>query len=130
MRLMLLAALALALAFPAPKVLAASDGAEAKEARVGQPLILKFPGNREAGYRWRLNEEKSSGLDLVEVDQVAWTIPNDNESRSIFFSSPSVLSFRVVPKAAGEADLAFDYFRTWGNKPYVRTQNVRVTISP
>jgi predicted secreted protein len=101
-----------------------------QEARVGKMLILKLPGNRKAGYRWHLNEEKSRGLDLVDVDQIAWTIPNDDNVRSMFFRNHSVLSIRIMPQAAGEANLAFDYFRLWGNKPFVKTHMVRVTISP
>ena len=129
MRCSLLAVLGLAVALSTGQAHASNKAPETRDARVGQMFMLKFPGNRAAGYRWRLNEEKSKGLELVDVDQIAWTIPNEKKGpRSMFFKNPSVLSFRVMPKAVGEANLAFDYFRMWGNKNYVKTQVVRVTI--
>jgi len=125
-----LAVLAMAAAWAASDAWAAVEIDPTQDARVGQMLILKFPGNRRAGYRWALNEEKSSGLDLIDVDQIAWTIPNDDNVRSMFFRNHSVLSIRLMPKATGEANLAFDYFRLWGNRPFVKTHMVRVTITP
>lgn len=124
-RLML--ALLATLAFAGP--LGARDAAKVETAEVGKLLLLKFNGNRDAGYRWRLNEAQSHGLDLVTVRNVGWTISENREA--IFFTKrTSVMSISVLPKAPGEADLAFDYYRIWGNKIQVRTKRVRVVIRP
>ncbi|MGI9384513.1 MAG: protease inhibitor I42 family protein [Methyloligellaceae bacterium] len=108
--------------------LAASAIAETKTARVGQILLLKFAGNRDAGYVWRLNEAKSSRLDLVTVKDVGWTITGNR--RSIFFRYSGVMSISVLPKAPGKATLAFDYVRSWGNRSPVKTEIVRLVIGP
>ena len=120
-------ALLATLVFAGP--LGARDAARVETAEVGKILLLKFPGNRDAGYRWRLNEAESRGLDLVTVRNVGWTISENR--KSIFFAKrTSIMSISVMPKAAGEADLAFDYFRVWGNRIHLRTERVRVVIKP
>jgi len=130
MRFFVVAALLAAFACSAPSVQAATKAPDAAQGKVGEMFILRFPGNRAAGYRWRLNKERSSGLELVEVNQIAWTIPNGTARTSIFFKNPSILSIRLMPKAQGDAKLAFDYFRTWGNRPFVKTHFVDVPIPP
>lgn len=107
---------------------AAMQPDEERRAHVGEVLLLKLEGNRDAGYRWSFNREASRGADLVTVDQVAWN--KRHTGTSIFFAPPAVLTIAVVAKAPGEADLAFDYVRTWGKKPLVRTHVVRVIIGP
>ena len=93
-------------------------------------FILRFPENRAARYRWRLNKKRSSGLELVEANQLASTIPSGTAGTSIFFKNPSILSISVRPKAQGNAKLAFDYLRTWGNRPFVKTHFFDVTVNP
>ena len=106
-----------------------AGGAEAdKTARVGQIFLLKFPGNRDGGYHWRLNEAKSTGLHLVTVKDVGWTIHGNQGS--ILFRKPSVMRISVLPKAPGQARLVFDYVRKWGSGSPLKTELVRLVISP
>ena len=96
---------------------------------MGKLLLLKFPGDREAGFRWRFDKERSTGLDLVTVKEIGWTIPP--KRKSFFFRrQPSIMTFSVMPEAPGRADLAFEYARLWGGRLQVMTKVVRVVIRP
>ena len=101
---------------------------QTSETKVGEVLFLKLPGNPKAGYKWRLNKELSTGLDLVSVDQIGWLIVG--ERKSMFFSSQSALNVAVRAKAAGRADLAFDYYRRISGNTFSKTSLVRVIIRP
>ena len=48
----------------------------------------------------------------------------------MFFQQRSVLNVSVRAKAAGQAHLAFDYYRTLGGRTYSKTSLVRVIIKP
>lgn len=100
---------------------------EVQHARVGETLLLKFPGNRDGGYQWTLNEGQSRGTDLVQVEEVGWVIARDQGS--LLFPQLPVLSISVLGKAPGQADLAFDYYRSWGNRPFIKSKVVRVVIA-
>lgn len=121
--------LAVALAIAAPTAGRAEiEVPDAVETNVGQMVLLKLPGNPRAGYRWLFNREQSSGLEFVTVDPIGWIMAP--EGRSIFFSDPSIMNIAVEGDAAGEAAVAFDYLRTWGNIQIVRTITVKVTVKP
>jgi len=110
------------LAAKQPKIIQTS------ETKVGEMLFIKLPGNPKAGYKWRLNKDLSSGLDLVTVDQIGWLMAP--KGRSMFFQTQSVLNVSVLAKASGQADLAFDYYRRIGGRTLSSTSMVRVIIKP
>ncbi|MFQ5625436.1 MAG: hypothetical protein ACE5FM_02150 [Methyloligellaceae bacterium] len=130
-RLMLIVAIALLVSGPAASVCAkVLKIIETVEASAGGVVFVKLPGDPSVGYKWRLNKNLSTGLDLVEVDQLGWLVP---KRRSIFFRvqrARSVQNIAVRAKAAGQADLAFDYYRRLGGRTYSRTSIVRVIIAP
>jgi len=95
---------------------------------VGTQLMLKLPGNPKAGYKWKLSPQKSTGLALVEVDFIGWLMAPGR--RSVYFRKNSIQNINIVAKAEGEAILAFEYYRTWGNRAKLRTRMVTVTIKP
>ncbi len=102
---------------------------ETMELSVGEIVMLKLPGNRRAGYRWMLNKTLSRGLDLVTVDQVGWIMAP--EAKTLFLRKTlSVLNIAVRGRAAGEADLAFDYYRFWGNRATIKTITIKVIVRP
>ena len=101
---------------------------QTSETKVGEMLFIKLPGNPKAGYKWRLNKDLSTGLDLVSVDQIGWLMAP--EERSIFFPRRSVLNVFVQAKASGQANLAFDYYRRIGGRILSTTSIVRVIIKP
>ena len=101
---------------------------QTSETKVGEILFIKLPGNPKAGYKWRLNKDLSTGLDLVTVDQIGWLMAP--EGRSMFFQTQSVLNVSVQAKASGQADLAFDYYRQVGGRTLSSTSMVRVIIKP
>lgn len=101
---------------------------QTSEARVGELVFIKLPGNPQAGYKWRLNKEKSKGLNLVSVDLIGWLMAP--EKKSMFFQKQSLMNVSVKTKASGQADLAFDYFRRIGGRMVASTSLVRVIIKP
>ncbi|GBE43367.1 chagasin family peptidase inhibitor I42 [bacterium BMS3Bbin10] len=98
------------------------------ETRTGEIVFLKLPGNPSVGYKWRLNKDLSKGLDLVKVDEIGWFMAQ--KGRSMFFQEQSMLNVAVRALSAGQADLAFDYYRRMGGRTYTRTSIVRVVIKP
>ncbi len=107
----------------------ADKGDETRQARVGEMLILRLPGNREGGFRWRIVREKSVGLENVEVKPIGWTTKPDSQ-KSMFFRELPIMSVSVLPKSAGQAKIAFEYYRIYHTRPNFqpRTKFVRVHI--
>lgn len=102
---------------------------EVMKLSVGEVVMFKLPGNRRAGYTWALNMKSSRGLELVSVDEIGWIMAP--EAMTIFQrKKPSVINFAVRATAAGEADLAFDYFRSWGNRVAIKSRTLRVIVGP
>lgn len=109
----------------------ADKGDETRQARVGEMLILRLPGNREGGFRWRIVREKSDGLENVEVKPIGWMTKPDSQ-KSMFFRELPVMSISVLPTAAGQAKIALEYYRIYHTRPNYqpRTKFVRVHIKP
>ncbi|MEM8744017.1 MAG: protease inhibitor I42 family protein [Pseudomonadota bacterium] len=101
---------------------------QSHEARVGQHLFLKLPGDPGKGYKWRFNPGESDGAHLVNVDPLGWLMAR--KGVSIFFQELSVLNVAVTAKAAGRADLAFDYYRDIGKRRFTKTRYFRIDIRP
>ena len=101
---------------------------QSHDARVGEQLFLKLPGDPDQGYKWRFNAEASKGANLVSVDQLGWFIAK--KGASMFFQEKSVLNVAVHAKATGRADLAFDYYRHTGERLFTKTRYFRINIRP
>ena len=50
------------------------------EAIAGEVVFFKLSGDPSAGYNWKFNKQRSTGLDLVKVDQLGWLLA---ETRAI-----------------------------------------------
>ncbi len=93
-----------------------ADGAPPKSkqfqqnATVGTPLVLRLDGKPKMGFVWRLNEGRSSGLNLVGIDRLGWTFAKVRRG-SGSFTKPGTLRYAVDPRSAGSARLVFEYFR-------------------
>jgi len=98
------------------------------ETKVGDVVFVKLPGNPQEGYKWRLNKELSTGLDLVSVDQIGWLMAP--KVKSMFYQPKSVLNVAIRARASGQAQLAFDYYRRYSGYTYSKTSMVRVIIKP
>ena len=103
---------------------------EVKQTQVGQILILDFKGNKKAVHRWRLVKDRSQGLNLVEVDEIGWTLSADTEASS--HKAKDTMRFRVLPKAPGEAELTFEHnYRSMRGSGYnFKYKTVRIVIAP
>ncbi len=76
---------------------------------LGKTLVLKLKGKAGPDFRWRLNKTKSSGLELVDIEKIGWTLkPNDHTS---LFGTSGILRIAVTSKNPGRAWLVFDYLR-------------------
>ena len=82
----------------------------AKQARVNEPIVLHLPGQPKRGYEWRINAERSQGLDLVTFDPMGWSHKGERRG-SESFTKPGVLRYAVRPRKAGKAVLILEYFR-------------------
>ncbi len=107
----------------------ADNADETRQARVGEMLILRLPGNREGGFRWRIDRKKSTGLENVEVKPIGW-MTKPNSQKSMFFRELPVMSISVLPKSAGKAKIALEYYRIYHTRPNFqpRTKFVQVHI--
>lgn len=101
---------------------------QTSETKVGEVLFVKLPGNPKEGYKWRLNKERSTGLDLVSVDQIGWLMAPT--VKSMFYQQKSVLNVAIRARSSGQALLVFDYYRRYSGYTFSRTSMVRVIIKP
>lgn len=111
-----------ALAEREPDIIATSEIA------VGDISFVKLPGNPDLGYKWRLNSEKSRGLEFVQVDKIGWL--KGQQKRSLFAEARSRLNILLTGKAAGQAEVAFDYYKYFGGRLISRTSFIQVTVKP
>lgn len=81
------------------------------------------------GYFWQLNQEKSSGLDLIGIDRLGWTFDNTTRG-SASFTKPGVLRYAVKPNRAGAARLVFEYFRKEPGASASASWTFRINIAP
>ncbi len=124
----LFVSLILAAALAAPAMAAEDRKATlVKQAQVGQTLILNLPANRAAGYRWRLVEGESRGLERVDVLAIGWILSGHGNQR--LFGETDMMRFGVRPKAPGEASLVFRTRRAGLHGRHIyKTKLVRVLI--
>lgn len=101
---------------------------ETSEVSVGDIAFVKLPGNPDLGYKWRVNREKSRGLDRVKVEKIGWL--KAPQERALFAEARSRLNVLLTGMAAGQADVAFDYYRSFGGRVISKTSIVRVTVRP
>lgn len=121
----LAAGLALPSAAAAQKV---PEVIQTSEVTVGDISFVKLPGNPDLGYKWRVNRERSRGLDRVKVEKIGWL--KAPQERALFAEARSRLNVLLTGKSAGQADVAFDYYRSFGGRIISRTSIVRVTVKP
>ena len=111
-----------ALAQKVPEVIKTS------EVTVGGIAFVKLPGNPDLGYKWRVNPERSRGLERVKVEKIGWL--KAPQERALFAEARSRLNVLLTGQAAGQADVAFDYYRSFGGRVISKTSIVRVTVKP
>ena len=101
---------------------------DTQESQVGEIVFFKLPGDPGKGYKWQFNKDLSTGTNLVDVTQLGWLMAD--KVKSMFFQQQSKMNVAVRTKAAGQADLAFDYSRKLGGRTYTKTVIVRIIIKP
>ncbi len=66
--------------------------------------VLSLPANPSTGYAWILNQETSTGLDLVVVDSLGYGPPETD-----LIGAPAPALFSVSCTGRGNVRLVFDY---------------------
>ena len=69
-------------------------------------------GNPSTGYVWVLDEENSTGLDLVEVESLGYRKDTDSSGKTLM-GAPRRFYFRLTFQKPGSAKLVFSYLRPW-----------------
>lgn len=98
-------------------------------ADVGDRLELGLKGIPGAGYAWRLNEEASSGLDNVEVEEKGWAplrMPGLVEELA---GGSALFGFELRTVKVGSSKLVFEYVRPWEKKPATREKVIELEIT-
>ncbi len=80
-----------------------------KQVSVAENLVLHLEGKPAMGFVWRLDRDRSEGLDLVTVKELGWSFAARRGSAS--FTKPGILRYLVVGKRPGKARLVFEYRR-------------------
>lgn len=100
-----------------------------KQTRVNQPIVLHLPGKPKRGYEWRINAERSQGLDLVTLDPMGWSFESERRG-SENFTKPGVLRYAVRPKKVGRAVLILEYFRPESAASASAERRIEINILP
>jgi predicted secreted protein len=83
------------------------DARSSRSVKVGKAFALELEGNPSTGYRWRLNESKSTGLDAVRVEPMGYR--SKPGGGKVVVGAPALFVFRITCVKAGSAQLFFDY---------------------
>lgn len=83
---------------------AMADGSEETVMRIGEAREIQFDGKPSTGYRWVLNEDGSTGLDAVTVEDLGY-----GETYTELLGASAPYRFRMTCEKSGLADLQFDY---------------------
>lgn len=86
----------------------AAAGAPAeRRVSVGTSFDIALAGNPSTGYRWVLNEQESTGLDVVNISSLGYGEPTTGKPGMV--GRPAEFGFRIGCITAGVATLKFNY---------------------
>jgi inhibitor of cysteine peptidase len=108
-------------------------------AALAEPISLKLaPGesknftlkeNPTTGYLWRLDPEKSQNADVVRLDDLGFSPPQQKPGAPPLVGAPGSHSWSVTALARGRAKLVFALERPWEKgKPATQTQEVDTSV--
>lgn len=101
--------------------LAAAPAWAAQDAHpLGSSWEVEIEGNPSTGYRWLLDEARSTGLASVEVKALGY-----RDSATDLLGAPALYVFRLTCLAPGEAHLVFAYVGPTG-EPSDKLHETRV----
>ena len=75
-----------------------------RAAEANGDVLLSLPANPSTGYAWILNEDQSTGVDLVEIEDRGYGPPESD-----LIGAPAPALFAVTCTGPGEVRLVFDY---------------------
>jgi inhibitor of cysteine peptidase len=91
----------------------------------GAVTTVALSENPSTGYRWQINQEQSSNLAVVQVNDAGY-----ERSSSPRIGAPGMHRWLVKALANGIAQIVFDYARPWEHGAPARRHTVRIEIGP
>ena len=91
----------------------------------GAVATVALSENPSTGYKWQINQEQSSNLAIVQVDDAGY-----QRSSSQLLGAPGMHRWRVKALATGTAQIIFAYARPWEHGAPARTHTVRIEVGP
>ena len=81
--------------------------------RVGNSLVLNMKGKSSVEFRWQLNKRRSSKIDILNVDHIGWTYPEQQKKKTGtgLFGVNRISRFSIEAKSPGVSYLTFEYKR-------------------
>jgi predicted secreted protein len=90
----------------------------------GASTTIVLRENPSTGFRWGLNAEQSSNLDLVRVIDRGY-----QAGESGLIGAPGTHRWEIEARTRGTASVVFIYARPWERKPPAETHVVQVGIA-
>jgi len=88
-------------------VVATAETRTRQTVKVGNTVAFELKGNPSTGYRWRLNEPKSAGLDVVRVKSIGYQSKTSGDR--VVVGAPAPFEFHITCAKSGSAHLLFEY---------------------
>jgi len=102
------------------ETLTESDNGKTVEARVGQTILLRLPGNPTTGYRWAL-DGGGSGVQMEEGDHRPWSNAPGSGGET---------SWSITPTAQGTAEVKLKLWRQWEGDASIRKRfTVKLSVN-
>jgi predicted secreted protein len=92
------------------------ESAVAENKRIGNSYEFEMEGNPSTGYKWKLNAQASTGLDVVKVEALGY-----GKAKSRKVGAPAIFIFRITCIGSGFARLQFDYVSPGSNRKVARS---------
>lgn len=102
----------------------AQESSDAIRLVVGAAKTITLEENPSTGFRWQINTAQSANFAAVSVKDLGY-----RRGSSQLIGAPGVHRWRIKGKAAGNAQVVFDYARSWEHVAPAKRHTVRVEIT-
>jgi len=102
----------------------AQESSEAIRLVVGATKTISLEENPSTGFRWQINTAQSANFGAVRLNDLGYR----RGSRQLI-GAPGVHRWRIKGRAAGNAQIVFDYARSWEHVAPAKRHTVRVEIT-
>ena len=99
-----------------------------QSARVSEPIEIALITTPSTGYDWRIDDEASSGLGQVTLEEVGTSPPPCQDGQPLV-GAPVIRTWLLIPDRAGPVRLVLVYGREGSNEPPVKAHTYRITVA-